>query len=180
MTENLNKEIENQLIWYQKAFPLNDENMVPNTFDSIQYVYEAFDRMKADDTKLFACERNNICECSNHESCICDSDDCYQVNDMDLILGSNNNIIFKFRFGEKVSIGQLKNIRFFTLHNKTDEECPVLDLMKEICKRKKRRVVKEVTMMFPCMKEDVKFPVDGNPKIRDNEIYFSLNYMNYL
>lgn len=173
-------QIEDQLIWYQKAFPMPDDQKVEtNTFDSIQYVYKAFDRMKAKDTQLFACERANTCTCKGE--CLCDSDQCFNVYDSDLTLGSNNIVLLRFRFKEKVTISRMKSIRFFTLHNETDEEVPVMDILKTVGKRKKRKVVQQVDLKFPGLEMGLcpRFPVDGDPKVKDNEIYFSMNYMLY-
>jgi hypothetical protein len=176
MTTEANQ-IQDQLIWYQKAFPMPEETGETNTFDSIQYVYKAFDRMKAPQTQLFVCERQNECTCKG--DCLCDSDQCYQVSSSDLVLGSNNMILFRFQFGEKAALSRMKSYRFFTLHDKTDEEVPVMDLMKVLCKRKKRKVVKEVNTVFPGLSPEVHFPVDGDPKVKENEIYFGFNYMLY-
>lgn len=177
MTTIENNQIEDSLVWYQKAFPMPEETDETNTFDSIQYVYKAFDRMKRPQTQLFACERQNTCTCKGE--CLCDADQCFQVIASELVLGSNNVVLFRFRFQDKVSMGNMKNYRFFTLNDKTDEEIPVMDILKTLCKRKKRKVVQEVKVVFPGLTPDVTFPVDGDPKIKDNEIYFSTNYMMY-
>jgi hypothetical protein len=171
------KQIQDQLRWYQKAFPIQEEEGETNTFDSIQYVYQAFDRMKATQTQLYVCERQNTCTCQ--KECLCDSDECFRVLSSDLVLGSNNMILFRFHFAKKINLGRMKNYRFFTLHDKTDEEVPVMDILKSLGKRKKRKVVKEVNTTFPGMTPQVLFPVDGVPRVKENEIYFGFNYMLY-
>jgi hypothetical protein len=88
-------------------------------------------------------------------------------------------VLFRFQFDDKIKIGRMKSYRFFTLHNNTDEEIPVMDVVKILTKRKKRKVVQEVNTIFPGMKPQITFPVDGDAKVKENEISFGLNYMLY-
>src|SRR3990172_12986849 len=117
-----NNDWDSRMIWYHKTYE-DDHPYVHNTFDPIAYVYEGIDSMKSIESKLYICERKTKCFCK--KNCICDSDDYYEISDVNITIGSNNNFIFDVIFSDRMGIlfprfPKKQNLRFFTLNNITD------------------------------------------------------------
>ena len=149
-----------------------------NKFDSMSYIYQACDIIQEKDTKLYICERELKCKCK--KECICDSDNYFKILKFELTEHSNNMISFRFLFENDIVMNKRKNFRLFTLHDNTQEEKPVIDIVKNTDNSR----ISETNIIFPCMCEApnkiVKFPVDGNICVKYHEIYFSINHMLYV
>lgn len=135
---------------------------------------------------LCFCERENTCHCSSEEMCECDGEDFYTVSQVDIIDGSNSNVIFEFLTLEDVSLPRLKNVRFFTLDKETDEEKWVMDLRKTIEKRKKKKVVSEYFLKTHSRSNVdntdtnyIEYEIFDIPHLRGKRIEIKIDYLQY-
>jgi len=130
---------------------------------------------------LCFCERENVCQCISSEVCECDGDDYHTVSDLEIIEGSNTNIIFEFLTLHNVVIPRLKNVRFFTLDKQTDDESWVMDLIKVVEKRKKKKVISKY--FLKTKKHDaegyIQYEIFDVPQLSGKRMQIKINYLQY-
>lgn len=132
---------------------------------------------------LCFCERENSCQCASEEKCECDGEDFYTVSEVKIIEGSNSNLILEFLTLEDVSISRLKNVRFFTLDKETDDENWIMDLIKTIEKRKKKKVVCQYFLETKCRDHSndrhIQYEIFDIPHLRGKRIQIKIDYLQY-
>lgn len=133
-------------------------------------------------TDLCFCERENVCLCKDCNECECDAEDYYTVCGMEVIEGSNSNMTFEFSTSSAVDIARLKNVRFFTLDKETDDEEWVMDLVKSIEKRKKKKVVCKYSLKTKswCSGSGyIHYEIFDIPHLRGKRIQIKIDYLQY-
>ncbi len=136
------------------------------------------DVMKDGERDLCVCERNSVCNCKGE--CWCDEDDFYTVKSFSIDMGSNCNALFDIELNSsEKKISKNKNIRFFTLHKKTDEEQSVMEIKKTFKKKNKRKVVDQINMEFQFKNPKVLIELYDDIKVGEGTLSFILQYMNY-
>lgn len=173
----MEKDIQRRLDRYLSLDDEKVDTCETNVFESLPHIYNIFDTLDADrQINLFACERNNdVCVCKDGY-CTCDSDDYSAVLKTELIHTSNNTLNVRMSFDHSFKTSQMKNVRVFSLHEHTDEEIPVMDVIKVIKKdRKKRKYVEcaRVVLGGKC------YDVDGNPRVTRGDMLVSIQYMHW-
>lgn len=190
------KEIQNRLDRYCNLFLDNQEDVKQTDEESFETsnidIFEELaclrDSLTDKKVDLCFCERENVCQCSSEEICDCDGENFYTVSQVDIIDGSNSNIIFDFSTLENVTIPRLKNVRFFTLDKETDEEKWIMDLRKIIEKRKKKKVVSEYFLKtrsysnLPATNTDrkyIEYEIFDVPHLDGKRIEIKIDYLQY-
>jgi len=133
-------------------------------------------------TDLCFCERENVCRCKDCNECDCDAEDYYTVCGMEIIEGSNSNMTFEFSTPSTVDIARLKNVRFFTLDKETDDEEWVMDLIKSVEKRKKKKVVCKYSLKTKswCSGSGyIHYEIFDIPHLRGKRIQIKIDYLQY-
>lgn len=146
------------------------ENKEEN-IDILTILSEVSNSMINKSVDLCVCERELECNCK--EECLCDSDDYHIITSKKVILGTNCSYMFDFRFDNKVKLSKKKNLRFFTLNNETNEENPVMDLIR-IYENKKL-----IDEKIKLITNDIQFPTFGDIVVKSEEIFLKLNYLLY-
>lgn len=156
----------------------DDRDLTSTDFNSEQHILDHFDRIDAGKQsgahRLYVCERNTVCLCKNLNECNCDADDYSEVLSVELIHASNNTMIIRMGFHHAFKTSQMKNMRFFTLNESTDEETPVMDVLKTVRKNSGKRKYVESSMVRI---GDKSYDVEGNPRVYRGDCSIRVNYM---
>lgn len=180
------EEIQERLDRYCDLFPdeetqddVNDVN-IP-TIDIFKEVASLRDSLTDKNVDLCFCERENVCNCKSQDVCSCDNEDFYTVSEVEIIDGSNSNIIFEFLMMENVSISRLKNVRFFSLDKRTDEETWIMDLLKTIEKRKKKKVVSKYFLKTHSHNDNsyIEYEIFDTPHLNGKRMQIKIDYLQY-
>jgi len=193
LLEKQHLEIQSRLDRYCAIFYEDEECYKnPQNHDELQKEIDIFkelallqDSLKDKKVDLCFCERENICNCVSETECECDGEDYYTVSDVEIIQGSNSNMIFEFTTLNDVSISRLKNVRFFTLDKETDDERWVMDLVKIIEKRKKKKVVSKYFLktkkryLLDNSDGYIQYEIFDVPHLRGKRIQIKIDYLQY-
>ena len=150
-------------------------------FKELALLQDSLKNQKAD---LCFCERENICCCVSSFECECDVEDFHMVSGVEIIEGSNSNLIFEFLTLERVAIPRLKNVRFFALDKETDDETWIMDLLKVVEKRKKKKVVSKYFLKTKtrCNEDEPKYihyEIFDVPHLQGKRIQIKIDYLQY-
>lgn len=150
----------------------NEDDNNKDSIDIIDFIDEVSSSLLDKNVDICVCERELECKCK--DECLCDDDDFHVIQKKQVTLGSNNNLLFEFRFDKKTKLSKKKNLRIFSLNNETEEETPIMDLIR-VYEKKKLREEK----LFMHQKRII-FPMfDGVSSVKSEEIFFKVNYMMY-
>nr|QBK92097.1 MAG: hypothetical protein LCPAC304_04440 [Pithovirus LCPAC304] len=179
------QEIQQRLDRYCDFFSdIAEETIAPSdpVIDIFKELALLQDCLQNQNVDLCFCERENVCRCNNCDECVCDGEEYYTVSEVDVIEGSNSNMIFEFSMLSAVTISRLKNVRFFTLDKETDNEMWIMDLVKTIEKRKKKKVVSKYFLKTKswCTGDGyIHYEIFDVPHLRGKRIQIKIDYLQY-